>query len=146
MPITWDDKSDAKLLAGVLSQTSTGLDFNALAKYMGDGCTVGALRHRIVRIKKKVAYDENLMNAGQSSPGTPDTPAAKRKRGRAPKATPTKLKQEPSSDDDEKQDVTAKGEEIEAEGKRVKVEHVESDEPLEPKFDSPEDDEKLFQM
>jgi hypothetical protein len=131
------------------------------------GCTVSALRHRIVRIKKKVAYDENLMNAGQSSPGTPDTPAAKRKRGRAPKATPTKLKQEPSSDDDEKQDVTAKGEEIVAEGKRVKVEHVESDEyeildcfmqipiqktdscecrPLGPTLDSPEDDDKLFQM
>ncbi|KAJ6027632.1 uncharacterized protein N7446_003772 [Penicillium canescens] len=146
MPITWDEKSDAKLLAGVLSQTSTGLDFNALAKYMGDGCTVSALRHRIVRIKKKVADDENLMNASQSSPGTPNTSAVKRKRGCAPKATPTKLKQEASSDDDEKEDVTTKGEEIEAEGKRVKVEHVESDELLEPKFDSPEDDDKLFQM
>jgi hypothetical protein len=77
------------------------------------------------------------------------------------------LKQEANSDNDEKEDVTAQGEEIEAEGKRVKVEHVESDEyeifdcfmqipiqktdsfeyrPLEPKFDSPEDDDRLFQI
>jgi hypothetical protein len=95
------------------------------------GCTVSALRHRIVRIKKKVADDEYLMNAGQSSPGTPGTPgtpAVKRKRGPAPKPTPTKLKKEASSDDNDEENVTTKGDESEAEGKRVKVEHVESDE------------------
>ena len=92
------------------------------------GCTVSALRHRIVRIKKKVADDENLMNTGQSRPGTSGTPAVKRKRGRTPEPTPTKLKKEASSDDHDKEDVTTKGDESEAEAKRVKVEHVESDE------------------
>ncbi|KAJ5305944.1 hypothetical protein N7508_004959 [Penicillium antarcticum] len=134
MPITWDDRADAKLLAGVLLQNSSGLDFAALAEYMGDGCTISALRHRIVRIKKKVADDENLMNAGQSNPGTPSTPAAKRKRApnATPRATPTKLKKETSSDDDDKQDLIIKGNQAEAEEggetKKLKPEDIFSDE------------------
>jgi hypothetical protein len=92
------------------------------------GCTVNALRHRIARIKKKVANDENLINTGQSSSGAHGTGVAKRKRGCAPKVAPTKLKQAISSDEDDKEDLVFKDESEAEEGDKGKKAKVDIDE------------------
>ncbi|OQE42401.1 hypothetical protein PENCOP_c004G00698 [Penicillium coprophilum] len=69
MPITWNDKADAKLLAGILAITSTSIDFNALAEYMGDGATACAVRHRITRLRAKAAeLNDDNGNAAPASP------------------------------------------------------------------------------
>ncbi|OQE25770.1 hypothetical protein PENFLA_c008G09674 [Penicillium flavigenum] len=73
--ITWNEKADAKLLAGILAISPNPIDFNALAAYMGDGVTVSALRHRVSRLRARAA---ELNDEGASS--TPASPAAKRKR------------------------------------------------------------------
>ncbi|CRL18338.1 unnamed protein product [Penicillium camemberti] len=66
MTITWNEKADAKLLAGILATSSTPIDFNALAEYMGDGVTVSAVRHRVTRLRAKGEEDGNA--SGSVSP------------------------------------------------------------------------------
>ncbi|KAF7530303.1 hypothetical protein PCG10_003674 [Penicillium crustosum] len=77
MTITWNEKADAKLLAGILATSSTPIDFNALAEYMGDGVTVSALRHRVARLRAKGEEDDN------ASPSL--SPVVKKRQRRTPK-------------------------------------------------------------
>ncbi|KAJ5376160.1 hypothetical protein N7509_013046 [Penicillium cosmopolitanum] len=54
MPRVWNAEADAKLFCGVLAQlqdTNTRLDYDALAKYMGPDCVVGAVKNRMNRLK-----------------------------------------------------------------------------------------------
>ncbi|GKZ18577.1 hypothetical protein AbraIFM66951_003458 [Aspergillus brasiliensis] len=99
MPMTWNETTDARLLVGILTTTSVKLDMHALAKFMGPGCTVSAVQHRIQRLKDKVGTVSTTSTPGEmtaspattstlttlTSPGnetpTPATPE-KRKRGR----------------------------------------------------------------
>ncbi|PYI03798.1 hypothetical protein BO78DRAFT_421240 [Aspergillus sclerotiicarbonarius CBS 121057] len=106
MPMNWNDTADAKLLVGILATTNVKLDMNALASYMGSGCTVSAVQHRIQRLKEKVVASTAVTTG--SAPGTPGDGAAtmtapanasgpasvdptpeKRKRGRPKKSTTT---------------------------------------------------------
>ncbi|KAJ5093114.1 hypothetical protein N7456_008975 [Penicillium angulare] len=67
MTINWDTKADAKLMSAF---TQTGsVDYEAVAKYMGDGCTVSAVKHRIARLRDKAGIT-NPRGARKSS-GTP---------------------------------------------------------------------------
>ncbi|PWY85165.1 hypothetical protein BO83DRAFT_1194 [Aspergillus eucalypticola CBS 122712] len=96
MPMTWNETNDAKLLVGILTTTNVKLDMHALANFMGPGCTVSAVQHRIQRLKDKVsststpggtasspATGTTMTSPGNEKPTTP-TPATpeKRKRGR----------------------------------------------------------------
>ncbi|RAH62091.1 hypothetical protein BO85DRAFT_474625 [Aspergillus piperis CBS 112811] len=94
MPMTWNEVTDAKLLVGILTTTNVKLDMHALAKFMGPGCTVSAVQHRIQRLKDKVSTSgtasspattatTTMTSPGNETPTTP-TPATpeKRKRGR----------------------------------------------------------------
>ncbi|RAL02418.1 uncharacterized protein BO80DRAFT_443729 [Aspergillus ibericus CBS 121593] len=104
MPMNWNDTADAKLLVGILATTNVKLDMPALASYMGPGCTVSAVQHRIQRLKEKVGA--STAAAASSAPGTPGDGTAtmtapangpgpasvvptpeKRKRGRPKKTT-----------------------------------------------------------
>ncbi|KAJ5267635.1 hypothetical protein N7478_010443 [Penicillium angulare] len=67
MTITWDSKADAKLMSAF---TQTGsVDYDAVAKYMGDGCTVSAVKHRIARLRDKAGISN--LRGGRKAPGTP---------------------------------------------------------------------------
>ncbi|KAJ5676088.1 hypothetical protein N7462_008985 [Penicillium macrosclerotiorum] len=70
MPMIWDDKADAKLLVGIIA-TGTGVNYDALAEFMGAPCTVSAIKHRIARIKEKAEVSVALPRASpsKSSPG-----------------------------------------------------------------------------
>ncbi|GLB03642.1 hypothetical protein AtubIFM57258_008883 [Aspergillus tubingensis] len=97
MPMTWNETNDAKLLVGILTTTNVKIDMHALAKFMGPGCTVSAVQHRIQRLKDKVSTSTpggtasspattattTMTSPGNETPTTP-TPATpeKRKRGR----------------------------------------------------------------
>ncbi|OJZ92470.1 hypothetical protein ASPFODRAFT_28240 [Aspergillus luchuensis CBS 106.47] len=95
MPMTWNEVTDARLLVGILTTTNVKLDMHALAKFMGPGCTVSAVQHRIQRLKDKVSTSgtasspatttatTTMTSPGNETPTTP-TPATpeKRKRGR----------------------------------------------------------------
>ncbi|KAJ5502534.1 hypothetical protein N7463_005408 [Penicillium fimorum] len=74
MKISWNEKADAKLLAGILATSPTPIDFNALAEYMGDGVTACAVRHRITRLRAKAAE----MNDGRGT-SAPASPVAKKR-------------------------------------------------------------------
>ncbi|KOS38832.1 hypothetical protein ACN38_g10357 [Penicillium nordicum] len=76
MTITWNEKADAKLLAGIIAISPSSIDFNALAEYMGDGVTVSALRHRIARLRAKAEEGHEVSSSV--------SPVAK-KRQRTPK-------------------------------------------------------------
>ncbi|GLA71732.1 hypothetical protein AtubIFM55763_002212 [Aspergillus tubingensis] len=98
MPMTWNETADARLLVGILTTTNVKIDMHALAKFMGPGCTVSAVQHRIQRLKDKVSTSTpggtasspatgttstTMTSPGNETPTTP-TPATpeKRKRGR----------------------------------------------------------------
>ncbi|GAQ33806.1 uncharacterized protein AtWU_05455 [Aspergillus tubingensis] len=98
MPMTWNETNDAKLLVGILTTTNVKIDMHALANFMGPGCTVSAVQHRIQRLKDKVSTSTpggtasspatgttstTMTSPGNETPTTP-TPATpeKRKRGR----------------------------------------------------------------
>ncbi|OJI86900.1 hypothetical protein ASPTUDRAFT_188249 [Aspergillus tubingensis CBS 134.48] len=98
MPMTWNETNDARLLVGILTTTNVKLDMHALANFMGPGCTVSAVQHRIQRLKDKVSTSTpggtasspatgttstTMTSPGNETPTTP-TPATpeKRKRGR----------------------------------------------------------------
>ncbi|KAJ5584686.1 uncharacterized protein N7459_004486 [Penicillium hispanicum] len=51
MAITWDSEADAKLAVGLA--TLSKVDWEALAKFMGNDCTPGALKHRISRLRAR---------------------------------------------------------------------------------------------
>ncbi|KAJ5373033.1 hypothetical protein N7517_005039 [Penicillium concentricum] len=82
MPISWNERADAKLLAGILAITHASIDFNALAEYMGDGATACAVRHRVTRLRAKAA--ELNDGSGTSAPGSPV--AKKRQRSTSKKS------------------------------------------------------------
>ncbi|KAJ5727607.1 hypothetical protein N7493_005427 [Penicillium malachiteum] len=78
MPIHWDSQADAKLIAA-FSQTGIP-DYDAIAKYMGDGVTVSAVKHRLARIREKAglpsareARKAGSSGAGSSGPNSPVT-------------------------------------------------------------------------
>ncbi|GCB26646.1 hypothetical protein AAWM_09531 [Aspergillus awamori] len=77
MPMTWNETTDARLLVGILTTTNVKLDMHALAKFMGPGCTVSAVQHRIQRLKDKVAVaptsTSTTPGGTASSPGTTTT-------------------------------------------------------------------------
>ncbi|KAJ5916214.1 hypothetical protein N7504_000229 [Penicillium tannophilum] len=50
MPIQWDREADAKLINALATTGSP--DFEAVAKAMGEGVTVSAIKHRLVRIRE----------------------------------------------------------------------------------------------
>ncbi|GLA61674.1 hypothetical protein AtubIFM56815_002533 [Aspergillus tubingensis] len=98
MPMTWNETNDARLLVGILTTTNVKIDMHALANFMGPGCTVSAVQHRIQRLKDKVSTSTpggtasspatgttstTMTSPGNETPTTP-TPATpeKRKRGR----------------------------------------------------------------
>ncbi|KAJ5754064.1 uncharacterized protein N7511_008217 [Penicillium nucicola] len=88
-------------------QAPPGIDHAAVAQYVGDGCTVSAVRHRLARIKKRIADEE--LSAGTADSATPAaaaSPAAKVKR--VAKSTPTKSK-DPNPDDENKEQHTTDG-------------------------------------
>ncbi|KAL4960316.1 uncharacterized protein BDV14DRAFT_204846 [Aspergillus stella-maris] len=67
MPMVWNDQADAKLLVAILATNDAKLNWAAIAEYMGAGCTISAVQHRIQRLKEKVKA-ENPTLAG-SVPG-----------------------------------------------------------------------------
>ncbi|KAJ5721838.1 uncharacterized protein N7483_009772 [Penicillium malachiteum] len=75
MPIHWDNKADAKLIAA-FSQTGIP-DYEAIAKYMGEGVTVSAVKHRLARIREKAGLPSarEARKAGSSAASTrPNSP------------------------------------------------------------------------
>ncbi|OOF95896.1 hypothetical protein ASPCADRAFT_5225 [Aspergillus carbonarius ITEM 5010] len=77
MPMVWNEAADAKLLVGILATTNAKLDMHALASYMGTGCTVSAVQHRIQRLKEKVVASTSTSTttaAAAAADSTPNTP------------------------------------------------------------------------
>lgn len=56
--MVWNDQADAKLLAAILNTAKPKLDFDAIAKYMGDDCSGCAVQNRIRRLKGKAKGDD----------------------------------------------------------------------------------------
>ncbi|EFE34087.1 uncharacterized protein ARB_07038 [Trichophyton benhamiae CBS 112371] len=101
--VTWDDKLDAKLLFAIISMSAPKINYDAVAKIIGNGmniatvfplqffqiiqmadplldCTPKAIRHRLARIKLKA--DQG--NSASSSPAK--TPNSKTGGGHGMKA------------------------------------------------------------
>ncbi|KAJ5963912.1 uncharacterized protein N7479_003788 [Penicillium vulpinum] len=126
MGITWNDKADAKLLAGVLALSRSPIDFEALARYMGEGVTVSAVRHRVTRLRAKAAE----MAGDSGSIPAPASPVKKRQRTpkKSAKAAAAQSKDvdtesggegpAPKDDETDTEDV---------EGKKRKIEHEDSE-------------------
>ncbi|RAL12067.1 uncharacterized protein BO97DRAFT_70054 [Aspergillus homomorphus CBS 101889] len=122
MPMAWNDTADAKLLLAVLRTTNVKLDHLRIAQYMGPGCTVYAIQHRL-RVLKERAFTgpalplrlvEGYGSCDPTSEGTP-TSEPKRKRGR-----PRKVKEEDGVDAETPMDPKKEGR-----AKRVKTEEAE---------------------
>ncbi|KAJ5607842.1 hypothetical protein N7537_004461 [Penicillium hordei] len=128
MTISWNEKTDAKLLAGILATSPTAIDFNALAEYMGDGVTVSAVRHRVTRLRAKGEEDGNVTS--------PVSPVVKKRQRRTPKksaqATAGKSKDADAESDGEGGATKDEGTQAKvAKGKKRKIKHEESeDSPL----------------
>ncbi|KAL4782550.1 hypothetical protein BJX76DRAFT_358815 [Aspergillus varians] len=108
MPMTWNAEANAKLLLGIMEQLKemdVKLNYPKLAAYMGPECSNRAIDHQLLKLKKMASGDSK----GQSTPGTPGTPAKSttpagtpRKR-RAPagvKSTPSKKKKTEEAGDE----------------------------------------------
>ncbi|DAA77063.1 TPA_exp: Uncharacterized protein A8136_6829 [Trichophyton benhamiae CBS 112371] len=78
--VTWDDKLDAKLLFAIISMSAPKINYDAVAKIIGNDCTPKAIRHRLARIKLKA--DQG--NSASSSPAK--TPNSKTGGGHGMKA------------------------------------------------------------
>ncbi|KAJ5790876.1 uncharacterized protein N7518_007887 [Penicillium psychrosexuale] len=128
MKVTWNDKADAKLLAGILATNPTPIDFNALAEYMGDGVTACAIRHRVARLRAKAA--EMNDGSGTSSPASPVTRKRQRRTPKkSAKAAPAKHKDADNESGGE--DPVPEDEEIDGEDatdKKCKIKHEETEE------------------
>ncbi|KAJ6093361.1 hypothetical protein N7486_008650 [Penicillium sp. IBT 16267x] len=73
MPIQWDREADAKLINAL---ATTGIpDFEAVAKSMGEGVTVSAIKHRLVRIRDAAG----IPSARQTKKKDKSTTSAKQK-------------------------------------------------------------------
>ncbi|KAJ5229268.1 hypothetical protein N7489_009976 [Penicillium chrysogenum] len=124
--ITWNEKADAKLLAGILAISPNPIDFNALAAYMGDGVTVSAIRHRISRLRAKAT---ELNDEGASS--TPASPTAKRKRSTPKKSAKGAAAQSKGADTESGGEDPAPKDEgtdaKEAKNKKLKTKHKDTE-------------------
>ncbi|PYH36827.1 uncharacterized protein BO87DRAFT_423801 [Aspergillus neoniger CBS 115656] len=87
MPMTWNETNDARLLVGILTTTNVKIDMHALANFMGPGCTVSAVQHRIQRLKDKVST--STPGGTASSPGTGTTSTTMTSPGNETPTTPT---------------------------------------------------------
>ncbi|KAM5442900.1 hypothetical protein MferCBS31731_001770 [Microsporum ferrugineum] len=92
--IIWDDSADMKLLYSIIATSVSKVDYAAVAKMLGDQCTINAIKHRLARIKSKM----NQANGNASSPST--TPI-KPKRGKP-------SKKRPAEDDEDQENATKK--------------------------------------
>ncbi|KAK6528744.1 hypothetical protein TWF694_003983 [Orbilia ellipsospora] len=72
----WDSTADAKLFVAVLKVHSLKLNYEAIAKLMGDDTTAKAVSHRIAKLKS-LGSDVGTPN---TSPNTPTKTPTKRKR------------------------------------------------------------------
>ncbi|KAF3911969.1 hypothetical protein AA313_de0204342 [Arthrobotrys entomopaga] len=72
----WDSTADAKLFVAVLKVHSLKLNYEAIAKLMGDDTTAKAVSHRIAKLKS-LGSDVGSPN---TSPNTPTKTPTKRKR------------------------------------------------------------------
>ncbi|RJE19924.1 hypothetical protein PHISCL_07727 [Aspergillus sclerotialis] len=77
--VTWNKEADAKLLIGILELCKPKIDYDALAKWMGDDVTVSSVSDRIRRIKEDF---KNVSGIAASEDSSPRKPVAKAKRGR----------------------------------------------------------------
>ncbi|KAG0636947.1 hypothetical protein HOY80DRAFT_1053066 [Tuber brumale] len=59
MPMQWNDQADARLFANVLKHHVVKLDYQQLARAMGDNVTPKAISHRIAKIKEKAQAHRN---------------------------------------------------------------------------------------
>ncbi|KAJ5104147.1 hypothetical protein N7532_004676 [Penicillium argentinense] len=90
MPITWDTQADAKLLAGIVATSSPAINYQAVADYIGDGCTISALKHRIQRIKERAGITGNPRSASGSGASKTSPVASKVKHTTTSKVTKTR--------------------------------------------------------
>ncbi|EPS41066.1 hypothetical protein H072_5050 [Dactylellina haptotyla CBS 200.50] len=79
----WDSTADAKLFLAVLKVHSLKLNYEAIAKLMGEDCTAKAISHRIAKLK-------NLGGDVGSPSSIPNTPTKAK--------TPTKRKRSDNND------------------------------------------------
>ncbi|CAI7647057.1 unnamed protein product [Penicillium discolor] len=114
MTITWNEKADAKLLAGILATSSTPIDFNALAEYMGDGVTVSAVRHRVTRLRAKGEED-----------GDVGSPVVKKRQRRTPKKSTKATDAESGGEGGAVKDEENQAEDVKA--KKPKIKHEETE-------------------
>ncbi|KAL2004824.1 hypothetical protein VTN00DRAFT_3097 [Thermoascus crustaceus] len=86
MPMTWNHQVDAKLLVAVIKVGKPKLDFDALAKFMGEGCTAYAIQHRIRKLQAKANGKD------QDDKSAPTTPSKRENAGGDKPSTPKKSK------------------------------------------------------
>ncbi|KAJ5194260.1 hypothetical protein N7491_001596, partial [Penicillium cf. griseofulvum] len=127
MKITWNEKADAKLLAGILATSPTPIDFNALAEYMGDGVTACAVRHRVTRLRAKASET----NDGNGT-STPVSPVAKKRQRSTPKkstkATATQSKEVDTQSGEGPVPKDDESDTNDAKGKKPKIKHEDIEE------------------
>ncbi|KAJ5924427.1 hypothetical protein N7466_008614 [Penicillium verhagenii] len=97
MPISWDQGADARLTVALASTGSP--DLNAVAKMMGEGVTVSAIKHRLVRIRQGagitptgVSKKNNKTNGANNrvaKTSSTKNSAPIRRKSRAPKSSTT---------------------------------------------------------
>ncbi|EKV09831.1 hypothetical protein PDIG_28810 [Penicillium digitatum PHI26] len=120
MKVTWNEKADAKLLAGILATSPTPIDFHALAEYMGDGkFTACAVRHRVTRLRAKAEGNDGSGTSASASPV-----AKKRQRSTPKKSTKATSAQSEDIDAESGEGLVLKDEETDDEdvkGKKPKI-------------------------
>ncbi|CAI7654569.1 unnamed protein product [Penicillium pancosmium] len=107
MPRVWNAEADAKLFCGVLAQlqdTNTRLDYDALAKYMGPDCVVGAVKNRMNRLKAAARSEGPTtpsIDRASSPASAPNSasPSIKRKRTPGPRKPRSKKPKNEQADD-----------------------------------------------
>ncbi|KAI9926264.1 hypothetical protein ASPWEDRAFT_174993 [Aspergillus wentii DTO 134E9] len=109
--VIWNSDADAKLFLGVLNQlkdAKLNIDYAKLAEFMGPDCLVGAVKNRIVRLRKQ-AEESSSPGAASEGDGSPAPVLAgtplKRKPGCPAGASSKKQKNVDTEEDVDSNDV-----------------------------------------
>ncbi|KAF3387073.1 hypothetical protein F1880_001267 [Penicillium rolfsii] len=81
MPMSWSPEADARLLIAIINTTSN-INWDAAASFLGSDCTVSAIKHRVARLKEKAGL-----------PAAPRANGGKAKRATCMKASKESLEQ-----------------------------------------------------
>ncbi|KAJ5892220.1 AT hook motif protein [Penicillium subrubescens] len=104
MPMSWSPEADARLLIAIINTTSN-INWDAAASFLGEDCTVSAIKHRVARLKEKAGVPSTPRTKGGKTKRTTSMKASKDDLAKAKAKGDKKAKANVSLDDDNSDDI-----------------------------------------